>query len=111
MSKYTEISITDGVTTKKKVFADIASDELSVNEIVSLLHFESKKPVWAYFIQFTQIEAHMNTMSYNKNGLSGTVTVNGNLLKIKPFDEGDAFGLISRLKGEAVKQYLAGARA
>lgn len=111
MSKYTEISITDGVTTKKKLFTDIATDELSVNEIVSLLHFESAKPVWAYFIQFTQIEAHMNTMSYNKSGLSGTVTVNGNLLNIGPFDEGEAFGLISALRMQAVKKYLAGARA
>tara|TARA_R110002126_G_scaffold38679_9_gene115391 strand:+ start:716 stop:1051 length:336 start_codon:yes stop_codon:yes gene_type:complete len=111
VSKYTEISITDGVTTKKKLFTDIATDELSVNEIVNLLHFESKKPIWAYFIHFTQIEAHMNTMSYNKSGLSGTVTVNGNCLNIEPFDEGDAFGLITRLKDEAVKQYLAGARS
>ena len=78
MSKYTEISITDGVTTKKKLFTDIATDELSVNEIVNL---------------------------------SGTVTVNGNCLNIEPFDEGDAFGLITRLKDEAVKQYLAGARS
>lgn len=111
MSKYTEISITDGVTEKKKIFIDIATDELSVNEIVSLLHFESTKPIWSYFIMFKQVEAHMNTMSYNKSGLSGVVTVNDKRIKVQRFDEGEAFGLISALKMQAVKQYLAGARA
>lgn len=111
MSNYTEISITDGVTTKKKLFTDIATDELSVNEIVSLLHFESKKPIWEYFIMFKQIEAHMNRMSYNKSGLSGVVTVNGKRVEVQPFDEGESFGLISALRMQAVKQYLAGEQA
>lgn len=109
MSNYTQISITDGVTTKKRVFTDIATDELSVNEIVSLLSFESDKPVWTYFVMFKQIEARMSTMSYNKNGLSGVVTVNDKRVEVQPFDEGNSFGLVSALKLEAVNQYLAGA--
>ena len=111
MSKYTEISITDGTNKKKKVFADIATDELSVNEIVSLLGFESKKPIYEYFVMFKQIEAHMNTMSYNKRGLSGVVTVNSERVKVRSFDEGESFGLVSALKMQAVKQYLAGEQA
>lgn len=108
MSKYyTQISITDGVTTKKKVFTDILVGELSVNEVVNLLKFESKKPVWEWFIHFTQCEAISNGLSFNKNGLSGTVTVNDKKIEVEPFEHKSELGLMSALKLEAVKQYLA----
>lgn len=111
MSKYTEIYITDGVTEKRRLFDFGDAENLSVNEIVHLLSFESDKPVWHYFILMKQIEAHMKNLSSNKNGLSGEVFVNGETVKVEPFDDQEVIGMVSALKIRAVRQYLAGETA
>ena len=111
MSKYTEIYITDGVTEKRRLFDFSDAENLSVNEVVHLLNFESDKPVWHYFILMKQVEAHMRNLSSNKDGLSGEVFVNGKIIKVEPFDDQEVIGMVGALKVRAVRQYLAGEQA
>ena len=108
MSKYTEIYITDGVTEKRRLFDFGDAENLSVNEIVHLLNFESDKPVWHYFIMMKQVEAHMKNLSSSKDGTSGEVFVNGKTVKVELFNESEGCGLVSGLVDRAVRQYLAG---
>lgn len=111
MSDYTEVYITDGVTEKTKLLDGDLSGILSVSDITTLLNFQSEKPIWHYFIKFTQIEAVSNGMRFNKGGLSGKVAVNGEVIEVEPFDCSDDVGLMSSLKHRAVTQYLARGRS
>lgn len=110
MSIYIEVYISDGVTEKRRLFDNAAAKNLSINEIVALTAFESTKPIWSYFVKFTECEAYMKTMSIREDYLSGMVSVNDQDVFVEAFESKGGLS-VSLLKRRAVNQYLSGRAA